>query len=91
MRIEAYSQMQQLYKTKKVGYTQPATRVATADQVQISNIGKDIQTAKAAMAGVSDIREDVTSPIKAKIQDGTYHVSAESFAEKLLQKMSEAR
>ena len=56
MRIEAYSQMQQLYKTKKVGYTQPAARVAAADQLQISTIGKDIQTAKAAMAGVSDIR-----------------------------------
>ena len=59
--------------------------------VQISSFGKDIQTAKAAVAGSPDIREELTAPIKAKIQNGTYSVDNGSFAEKLLQKYEEMR
>ena len=91
MRIEAYTQVQQLYNTKKVAKAESKNNVSFSDQLQISSIGKDIQTAKAAVAGSSDIREDVTAPIKASIQAGTYEVSAESFADKLLKKYEEAR
>ena len=91
MRIEAYTQVQQLYNTKKASKTQAAAKKGFSDQLQISSIGKDIQTAKAAVAGSSDIREDVTSPLKAKIQAGTYEVSAESFADKLMKKYEELR
>ena len=91
MRIEAYTQVQQLYNTKKASKTQAAAKKGLSDQLQISSIGKDIQTAKAAVAGSSDIREDVTSPLKAKIQAGTYEVSAESFADKLMKKYEELR
>ena len=91
MRIEAYTQMQQIYKTKKVTKAQSAGSVSFSDKLQISSIGKDIQTAKAAVAGSSDIREDVTAPIRASIQAGTYEVSAESFADKLMKKYAEMR
>ncbi|MBQ8597506.1 MAG: flagellar biosynthesis anti-sigma factor FlgM [Lachnospiraceae bacterium] len=91
MRIAAYTQVQQLYNTKKATKTQVASRVSFSDQVQISSIGKDIQTAKQAVANSSDIREDVTAPIKAQIQAGTYEVSAESFADKLMKKYEEMR
>lgn len=47
MRIEAYSQVQQVYQTKKVSQAQKASGAARADQVQISSLGKDFQTAKA--------------------------------------------
>ncbi len=66
-------------------------REGLSDQLQISSIGKDIQTAKAAVAGSSDIREDVIAPIKAKLQNGTYEVSNESFADKLFAKYEEMR
>ena len=91
MRIEAYTQVQQLYNTKKSVKAQTNKKLSFTDQLQISSIGKDIQTAKAAVAGASDIREDVTAPIKARIQSGTYQVSPESFAEKLLKKYEEMR
>ena len=84
MRIEAYTQVQQLYNTKKVAKAESKNSVSFSDQLQISS-------AKAAVAGSSDIREDVTAPIKASIQAGTYEVSAESFADKLLKKYEEAR
>lgn len=91
MRIEAYTQVQQLYSTKKTSNSQAAAKKGFSDQLQISSIGKDIQTAKAAVAGSSDIREDVIASIKAKIQNGTYEVSNESFADKLFAKYEETR
>ena len=91
MRIEAYTQVQQLYQTKKVNQTRKEGHVSRADQVQISSFGKDIQTAKAAVAGSPDIREELTAPIKAQIQSGTYSVDNATFAEKLLQKYEEMR
>ena len=90
-RIEAYTQVQQLYQTKKVNQTRKEGSVSRADQVQISSFGKDIQMAKAAVAGSPDIREELTAPIKAQIQSGTYSVDNATFAEKLLQKYEEMR
>lgn len=92
MRIEAYTQVQQLYSSaKKTTKTQSAGSASFTDQLQISSMGKDIQTAKQAVANSSDIREDVTAPLKASIDSGTYQVSGESFAEKLLTKYEEMR
>jgi len=93
MRIEAYTQVQQIYqqsqKTGKAQYSGSVTK--SSDKLQISTLGKDINSAKAAVAGSPDIREDVIAPIKARIQDGTYEVSVEAFAEKLMLKYAEMR
>lgn len=91
MRIEAYTQVQQVYQSQKVNKSQKTGNAAKSDNVQISSFGKDIQAAKAALAGSPDIREELTAPIKAKIQNGTYEVSNSSFADKLLQKYKEMR
>ena len=91
MRIEAYSQVQQLYQTKKVNKTQQTGSVSFSDQIQISSLGKDFQTARAAVAESPDIREELTASIKAKVQNGTYQVDNAAFAEKLLQKYEEMR
>ena len=91
MRINAYTQVQQMYGTKKSANVKSKSNESFSDQLQISSVGKDIQSAKQAVAGASDIREDITAPIKAKIQAGTYEVSAESFADRLMQKYEEMR
>lgn len=91
MRIEAYAQVQQMYQTRKINRNQKTGTVNLTDQVQISSLGKDIHIAKAAVAGSPDVREELTAPIKEKIQNGTYEVSNESFAEKLLRKFEEMR
>lgn len=91
MRIEAYTQVQQLYNTKKVNKAETKKNVSFSDKLQISSIGKDIQTAKAAVAASADVREEVTAPLKAQVQAGTYEVSAESFSEKLFKKYEEMR
>lgn len=91
MRIEAYNQVQQLYNTRKPGQVKRTAGTGLKDQVQISSMGKDFQTAKTAVKAAPDVREDVTAPIKASINSGTYEVSSESFAEKLLKKYEETR
>ncbi|MCR5754845.1 MAG: flagellar biosynthesis anti-sigma factor FlgM [Acetatifactor sp.] len=92
MRIEAYTQVQQIYQSQKASKVQKSNSVAkSTDNLQISSFGRDIQTAKAALAGAADIREELTAPIKAQVQNGTYSVSNESFADKLLKKFEEMR
>ena len=91
MRIEAYTQVQQLYQSQKVSRTQKTQTASHTDRLQISSQGKDFQTATAAVAAAPDIREELTAPIKARIQNGTYGVDNASFAEKLLQKQEEMR
>ncbi|MGN1197370.1 MAG: flagellar biosynthesis anti-sigma factor FlgM [Acetatifactor sp.] len=91
MRIEAYNQVQQIYQAKKINQTQKTGNVSRTDQLQISSFGKDIQVAKAALAGAPDVREQLTAPIKAQVQNGTYSVDNATFAEKLLKKYEEMR
>lgn len=91
MRIEAYTQVQQLYNAQKSSKPQETKKAGFADKLQISSIGKDIQTAKSAVAKAPDIREDVVAPIKEKVMNNTYSVDSESFADKLFAKYEEER
>lgn len=89
MRIESYNQIQQIYQKQRVNKSKSVSQSAQTDMLQISSLGKDFQTAKAAVKKSPDIREDITAPIKAKIDNGTYDVDTASFAEKLMQKYAE--
>lgn len=91
MRIQAYNQVQQLYQAQKVNKTQKTTKAYPVDQLEISSRGRDFQIAKAAVQASPDIREELTAPIKEKVQNGTYSVETSSFAEKLLKKYEEMR
>ncbi len=84
MRIEAYNQIGQVYAPKKTYGTQKTNSIGRMDQVQISSLGKDIQTLKQAVAGAPDVRTELTEPLKAKINSGNYEVSTDDFASKLM-------
>lgn len=92
MRIEAYSQVQQIYKPRQSARNQQVSGASyNSDQLQISTAGRDYQTAKAAAAAAPDVREDLVASIKSRIDNGTYQVSTSAFAEKLLAKFDEMR
>ena len=91
MRIEAYTQVQQLYNSAKVQKDANVQKKGQTDQVQISSMGLNIQAAKAAVKSAEDIRFEKVNPIKEAIANGTYNVSAESFADKLLEKYESLR
>ena len=86
MRIDAINRVSQLYQvnsTKKVAKTNSTEKF---DSVQISQMGKDYQVAKAAVAATPDVRTDLVADIKTRMQNGTYDVSMEMLADKLLAK-----
>lgn len=89
MRIEAYTQVQQLYNstgTKQV--KKENVKSSFSDKLQISGMGRDIQTAKQAVANVADVRQDLVASVKSKVDNGTYEVDGESLARKLYEKYS---
>lgn len=87
MRIEAYNQIAQLYKSGKPAKVQKTKDVsAVRDEVQISSIGRDYQIAKQAVADASDIREDRIAQLKESVDSGNYNVDVDNFANKLLEK-----
>lgn len=86
MRIEAYNQVNQIYQAQKINKPDKTAKTSRSDQVQISGLGKDLQTLKAAVKESPDIREDLVASIKSRINDGSYEVSGDDFASKLLEK-----
>lgn len=87
MRIDAYNQIAQIYKTTKAGKVNGVSSAASIrDEVQISSLGRDYQIAKQAVQDSSDIRADKVAELKAKIDAGNYSVDNGDFASKLLQK-----
>lgn len=87
MRVDAYNQIAQLYNVNKSNKTQKTASTSSAkDQVSISKAGRDYQVAKTAVSEASDIREDKVAQLKSMIDAGTYQVSPDDFASKLLQK-----
>ncbi len=91
MRIETLNQVAAVYKTNKSRRAFGANAVSSArDEVQISQVGRDYQIAKQAVAEASDIREDKVADLKARIESGNYEVTSDDFASKLLEKYNQA-
>jgi len=87
MRIGTYNMVNQIYGTKgpkKSGSVSGTNYASFKDEVSFSSLGKDMQVAKNALAGVPDVRESKISDLRAKVQSGTYNVSSEAFADKLI-------
>lgn len=88
MRIDAYNQVTQIYNSSSKVKAQKTAQSGLRDKVEISEFGKVYQTAKNAVNGASDIREDKVVDIKNRLENGTYDVSPERFAEKVLESFS---
>ncbi len=90
MKINPYIQVQQMYNTQKPGSAKKTGTVGRSrDGVVISSIGKEIQVAKQAVANAPDIRMDIVEPIRAALNSGVYEVSAQRFADKLVEATSQ--
>lgn len=89
MRIDAYNQISQLYGVNGKVKTTQVSRTSKTDKLEISSFGREMQIAKQAVNNAPDVRMDKVNQLKSQIQNGTYNVDAESFADMLLQKFSE--
>ena len=75
MRIDAYNAANDIYQTEK-------------DKYELSDTARLYNTAKAAVSEASDVRLDKVNDIKARIAAGTYNISSEAVAEKMLGSVS---
>ena len=85
MRIDAYNAVSQIYKTSSYSKNNKAvTNKKENDKYEISDTAKLYQVAKSAVASTLDMVNDV----KARIQAGTYNISSEDVADKILDRIS---
>ncbi len=85
MRVEAYSAVSQIYQTNKATSVKKAADMYSGnDKFEISDTAKKYQTAKAAVNNASDVRADKVAEIKAQMAAGTYNISSEAIADKIL-------
>lgn len=84
MRVDAYNQITQMYQATKAAKTTAKGKTASSDVFEISQTGKSLQVAKQAVKDAPDVREDKVNRIKEQLASGTYNVSAEEFADKIL-------
>ncbi|MBQ4282955.1 MAG: flagellar biosynthesis anti-sigma factor FlgM [Lachnospira sp.] len=88
MRVEAYGAVSQIYQSNKVANVKKADGAySQADRIEFSDVAKTYQTAKTAVNNASDIREDKIAQIKAMMAAGTYNISSEAVAEKIVGKL----
>ena len=69
MRIDAINRVSQLYQANSTKKVAKAKSTEKFDSVQISQMGKDYQVAKAAVAATPDVRTDLVADIKSRIQN----------------------
>ena len=91
MRIDAYNQISQIYQSTKVKPVQGVKKVANTDVFEVSQAGRDYQTAKQAVKEAPDIREDEVNRVKEALASGTYNVSGEEFAERLIARIFDTK
>ena len=61
-----------------------APAVKPEEKVNLSTQAKEIQQAKVAVSQSSDIREEKVQEIKSQVEKGTYNVSGEQIANKMV-------
>ena len=91
MRIDAYNQISQMYQSTKVKPVKGVKKVANTDVFEVSQAGRDYQTAKQAVKEAPDIREDEVNRVKEALASGTYNVSGEEFAERLIARIFDTK
>lgn len=85
MRIDAYTQISQLYNTEKKNNVNQIIKTSKNDKVEISQQGRDYQIAKKAVTESSDVREDLVTKYKSEIESDTYDVSGNDFANRVIE------
>lgn len=85
MRIDAFNKVSELYQSNTIKSSKNVKETSFFDKLEISQTGKDYQIAKQALKSVPDVREDRVKEMKERIASGTYNVSAEEVANKIVE------
>jgi negative regulator of flagellin synthesis FlgM len=86
MRIDAFNKISKIYEANNVKSTSKTKGRSFSDKLEISQTGKDYQIAKQVIARVPDVREEKIKEIKEKMNAGTYDISMQDVADKLIER-----
>lgn len=86
MRIDAYNRISRLYEAQQTSKVKEKEKVdkTKEDGVEISKLGRDIQVVREGLKQAPDIRQDKVNDIIRRMESGTYSVSAEEVANKIV-------
>lgn len=84
MRIDSIQKVAQIYNSTGMAKAEKKKVEANKDKLQISQAGRDYQIARKAVSEAPDVREELVADIKSRVDAGTYQVSGEAFAEKVI-------
>lgn len=84
MRVDAINHVSQLYKPANAKKTGKAGEIGKQDAYEISQSAKDYQVAKKAVAEAPEIRGEEVARLKEALSSGTYNVSSQEIAEKMV-------
>ncbi len=86
MRIDAYNRISRLYEAQQTSKVKEKEKVdkTKEDGVEISKVGRDIQVVREGLKQAPDIRYDKVNDIIKRMESGTYSVSAEEVANKIV-------
>lgn len=85
MRIESYHKINKLYTSEKTSKVKQNVVASKNDKLEISQTAIDYQIAKKAVSEIEDVREALVSKVKNKIESENYNVSADDFANKVIE------
>ncbi|AGL01704.1 flagellar biosynthesis anti-sigma factor FlgM [Desulfoscipio gibsoniae] len=77
--IDAYKAQNDKNKNIKQNNSAP-----DRDRVEISSVGKELQTYRAKLKEMPDVRQERVDALKTQIKNGNYEPSAEKIAEGIL-------
>lgn len=89
MRIDAYNKVSQLYNSSKIKSTGKVKGDSFSDKLEISKQGIQYQAARQIITQAPDVREDIIKDIKQRLDSGTYQVTNEEVADKLIERFRE--
>lgn len=84
MRINSIKQVEQIYQKTSAKNNVAGAKKTSSDRIEISNLGRDLQVAKKAVSEAEDVRWDKVNDIKNRMKSGTYNVTCEEVAEKMV-------
>lgn len=86
MRIDGLNKVAELYKANSAKSTTKTKGSSFSDKLEISQVGRDYQIAKQVISRTPDVREATVNEIKQRMEAGTYNVTIQDVAEKLVEK-----
>lgn len=84
MRIDAINRVYDAYNSKSKVSAVKTNKSDSQDQVAFSTQAKDFATIKKMLKDVPEVRQERVDELKEQINNGTYNVSSNEVAQKIL-------